>query len=60
MAHELIGDITHTLAEIRLAASLALSTALSEQQELSSEIVDSLLEIYEEKMKVNNVKKFKN
>lgn len=54
MARELISDVTHILGDIRLAASLGLSTVLSEQQELSSEIVKSLLEIYEEKMKVSN------
>jgi len=52
MVNELTEDITHPLGDIRLASSLALATALGEKSDLSGQVVTTLLEIYEDKMKV--------
>ena len=53
MVNELTQDISHILNDIRLSASLALATALSEKTDLSAQIVTTLLEIYEDKVKVS-------
>ena len=52
MVNELTHDIVHPLHNIRLAASMGLSTAISEKTDLSAQIVTVLLEIYEDKVKV--------
>lgn len=52
MVNELTRDIVHPLHDIRLSASMALATALSENTDLSPTIVDTLLQIYEDKLKV--------
>lgn len=52
MVNELTHDIVHPLNDIRLAASMGLSTAISEKTDLSTQIVTALLEIYEDKVKV--------
>ena len=52
MVNELTHDIVHPLNDIRLAASMGLSTAISEKTDLSAQIVTVLLEVYEDKVKV--------
>ena len=52
MVNELTQDIVHPLNDIRLAASMGLSTAIGEKSDLSAQIVTTLLEIYQDKVKV--------
>lgn len=52
MTRDLVDSVTHTLADIRLAACRGLATSLEETPEISSEIFTKLLAIYQEKTKI--------